>query len=458
MKTVEYVQMFGSPDGKRLLQKALTTSITSGGPAIEEHLETIITNEMVRLVPELAVIETKYDPQDIHRFSRLVDLPAPGSAMGQNSVTPTTSSQLEKATTTMKVMKCKGSVTGLLKAAASKNYDMVEMETENQIQAFANDLVTYLYHGNKDADAYTFDGWNKFIATYRKNETWGGTVPASLAVLDGMIDSSNRRKGQPHRRCFVMSPEMLTKLSGFYTNIRDNRDANNDGTNALMINGGWRLQTYRGIPILESSSTRPLAQMTAVTAGHAGAGSALADKTRYFQVAPVTWDGEQIASAQVSDTSSSSDTVTLSWTAYPKALFYYIYCSETTGQAKLTRVIAAKNYDGDGTPTTAVTGITFATDPLTANDSVPTHMQDDRPFNYTGGIAPETIYLLDLDTYQGMGKFAYTNEDGGRLDGLVSVIPLAKVDDHDDFLLKCYGALIDAFEATCGMHRGLRVA
>ena len=211
MKTLEYLNYFGTPDGKRLLQKALTSDSGSGGALIREHLETVITNELVRLVPELAVPEYKYDPQKTHQFNRITSIPSAGSVMGENSTTPTRQSVLERATVDLKIMKRKGSVTGFLQAAAKQDYDAVEVEIENHLQAFANDLVSYIIYGNKNADAYSFDGLDKFIASQRTNETWGGAVPANLSFLDNMIDYSNRKKGSPHRRVFIMSPEMLTK-------------------------------------------------------------------------------------------------------------------------------------------------------------------------------------------------------------------------------------------------------
>jgi hypothetical protein len=257
-----------------------------------------------------------------------------------------------------------------------------------------------------------------------------------------------------------MSPELLSKFSSLYTQVRDHRSAIRDGSKVIEIDGGWRLQTYRDIPILESSQTAPQGQMGAVIAAHAGAGATIPDDTRYFQVAPVTWDGEQIASTQVSDTSVNSDTVTLTWTAYTGAMFYKIYASGVSGAETLVAIISAFTYDAAGTITGSVTSYTWTSvEPLTPiAASVPTHMQNDVPFNYTGGIAPEVVFFWDLDPYQGMGKVAYTNTGGNRLNGFAEILPLAKIDDHDDFLVKAYPALIDAFEATSAMHRGLRVA
>lgn len=459
MRTLEYVRMFGTPDGKRLLQKALTSSSPGGGPLIAEHLETVITNELVRLVPELAVPEYKYDPQSVHSFNRITSIPAAGSAMGENSTTPPSQSQMTRNTVTLKVLKRKGSVTGYLKAASKKNYDAVEVEIENHLQAFGNDMASYILYGNSNADQYVFDGLDYYIATNRSNKAVGGVVPTNFADLDNMIDQGNRKKGSAHRRCFVMSPELLTKYSSLYTQVRDNRSAQRTGTTTIEVNGGHRLQTYRDIPILESSQTRPQGQMGAVVYSDAGAGGAIPDDQRFFQVAPMTWDGEQIASAEVNGTSVSADTITLTWTAYAGALLYKIYASDATGTETLVKIISAFTYDGNGTPTGSVTSVTFTSEPLTPDsNSVPTHMQSDVPLNYTGGIPPENVFFWDLDPYQGLGKVAYTNDDGNRLDGTATIIPLAKTDDTDDFLIKSYMAVVDSFEATSGLVRGLRIA
>jgi len=457
--TNNFNRLYQNPKGKKILQKALTSATGSGESYIAENLETTITNIIIRLVPELRLPEYKYDPQKTHQFTRITALPTPGSFMGESSTTPTKQSSSERDFVSMKIMKRKGSVTGFVQDAALANYDMYQVEVENHLQAFGNDLATYFLYGSAGADTYSFTGIDSLISTYRQNEVAAGVVPANLAHLDAMIDSSNRRKAQPHRRCFVMSPEMLSKQSQLYTQVRDQRDAVR-GTGRVEVDGGWRLQTYRDIPIIESSQTRPQGQMGAVVASHAGGGGTIADDQRFFQVAPITWDGEQIASAEVNDTTATSDTQTLTWSAYAGALFYKIYASTATGTETLVKIISASTYDGNGTITGAVTSTTWTgTEPVTPEAaSAPTFMQNDVPLNYTGGIPCEVIFLWDLDPFQGLGKVAYTNKGGNRLDALAEIIPLAKVDDHDDFLIKSYLALVDAWEATSAMHRGLRTA
>lgn len=459
MKTTEYLSLFAHPDSKQMIRKAFTSATGSGEALIPEHLERVVTNIIVRLVPELAIPVYKYDRQKNHEFNRVTALPAAGSAMGESSVTPIRSPSTTRASVEMKIFKRKASITGFLQDTTEGEYNAVDIDLETQLQAFGSDLVSYMLYGNAGADQYQFNGLDYMIATSRTNTAYGGDVPANMNFLHNMITASNRRGGNKHRRAFIMSPEMLQFASSLWTNVRDQRQAVRDGTTTVQIDGGYVLQRFMDIPILESTQTRPQAQMGAVSVAHAGAGSAIPDDTRYFQVAPVTWNGEEIASTEVSDTSSSSDTITLSWTAYTGALLYKIYASDASGAETLVDIIAANTYDGNGTISAAVTSHIFTSEPLTPDSTtVPTHMQSDVPLNYSTGTPMETIFLWDLDEYQGCGKMAYTNRGGSRLEGLVSIEPLAKTDDADNFLLKTYTALIDAYEGTCAMYRGARIA
>ncbi len=456
MNVVTFNKLFGAPENKSLIRKAFTSATGVGEALIPEHLEEVITNTLVRLVPEIAVPILKFDHQKFHEFVRLTGLPSAGSAMGENSVTPIRNSTTERASVELKVLKRKGSVTGFVQDASANFMDAQAFEMETHLQAFGYDMRTYMLYGNRHADAYTFDGLEKFISSYRLNGAVGGTV-ITLAMLDAVIDSNMRKQGSAHRRVFIMSPEMLSKLSQLYTQVRDNRDAIR-GTNVIEIDGGWRLQTYRDIPIIESTSTRPTISMGTVTAGHAGSGGAITDDTWYFRVSAITWDGESLASAEINNATSSSDTLTLSFTPVTNALYYKVYVGTVTGELTLRTIVSAFTYDGDGTITGSTSSIVFSSDPTDSTDSVPTHMQSDVPLTGTLNIPMELIFFWDLDEYQGMGKLAYTNSAGSRYNGLATVEPLAKTDDNMPFLVKSYPALIDSFEATSGLLRGYKVA
>jgi hypothetical protein len=457
MNIYNFNKLYALPKNKELIRKAMLTSGTNiAEGTIPEHLEEIITNTAVRLVPELAVPVMKFDNQKFHSFNRLTSIPAAGSAMGEASTTPTRRSAYTRAAIELKVMKRKGAVTGFLKDASGNYLEQPAAEMENHIQAFGNDIRTYLLYGNPGADSYTFGGLDYHISTNRVNQTVGGVVPTDLSLLNAMLDANTRRQGINHRKVFLMSPELLSKFSTLWTVVRDNREAKR-GTNVIEVDGGYRLETYRNVPILETTGTRPISTMGVVATASAGSGSAIPDDTYYFRVAPVTWDGEQEASAEVNETTSSADTLTLSFTAIENALYYKVYAGTTSGTLTLKKIVSAFTYDSDGTPSGDTTSIQFTANPTTADStSVPAHMQSDVPLVSTGSVQSEYLILWDLDEYQGLGKLAYTNTQGSQFRGLITPMEIAQTDDNFPFLLKSYAAMVPSFEATSYIVRGVR--
>lgn len=457
---------------KSLIQKALTTQAGSGEALIPEKLEKIITNTVVRLSPEMAVIQPEFDNQKLHSFNRLMKLPRAGGFMGEGATTPTSQGSYERASVELKILRRKGAVTNFLQDTSKKYIDASTAEMENHLQAHVYDIINALKFGNAGANKFSFDGLDKIIKTNRVNEVRGGVVPTDLSFLDDMIDANIRKNGAGHNKVLMMSPEMQSLVSRLLTNVRLMQG--NAGTlGHVEINGGWRLATYRDIPIL------PVADMGGnqvaigtVSLDATGTGSIPAGDY-FFQVSAITLDGETIASEEVTATFGASKSAKLQWTAVENASYYKIYCSKTTGTEKLVAVIPACTYDGTGTYVSEVTGVEFTTDPSVKNptlkliasgsfvdpnitNSVTDAMANDVPLVTTGGVAPETVMLWDLDKYQGLGKVPYTNAGGDKFGGLVTMTPLAITDDNIPFMVKSYLALCDAFEATSFMHRGLR--
>jgi len=445
---------------KSLIRKALDSSTGIGGALIPQHLEEVITNTIVRLSPELAMVSTKFDQQKLHEFNRLSSLPEAGGAMGEGATTPTRRAAYSRDNVTLKVIRRKGSVTNFLQDASGKFIDAAAAEMENHLLAHAFDLSTYMLYGNAEANPYEFSGLDQFITTNRINEAVGGKVPTNLNFLDNMIDANQERQGSHHRNAFVMSPQMLSKVSQLLTNVRLTQGLSGGGLSTVEVPGGWRMNAYRDIPIIVSSACRPKATMSAVTPTAAGTGTGtLSDGTYHFMVAPITYNGEELACVDAPITLSGGGTaqkILLSFTAYAGAIGYKIYYGTSATNHTLIRQVAAFTYDASGT----ITGYNNAISMLSvaADTTVPTARQADKPLVATGGIAPETIFFWDLDEYQGLGKLAYTNTGGSRFNGLVSVEPLAKVDDEMPFLVKTYAALVPSFEATSVMYRGLRVS
>lgn len=462
---------------KSLVQKALSSDSGSAGALVPQHLEKLITNTIVQLVPEIAVIDPQYDSQKYHEFNRLIALPGGQGSMGESGTTPTSQSTYSRTGRNLKVTRRKGAVTNFLQDA-SKNYiDALSQEMENHVQAHGYDLATQIVWGNDQADPYTFPGLDYFIATNRSNfaSSEGGAVPTDLSILDQMIDSNTDLQGANHRKAILMTSRMLSKFSSLLTNVRLNQGLSQGGLSTVSIPGGWRLQAYRDIPIIPTTRLKNDTQMGTVTPSKTDSGGAVAANTYYFRVSFVNLNGESVASDEVSVApTGGSSVVKLAFADVPTAWYYRIYCGTASGATKLVAIIPSKVYDSDGTPSTRTTEVTFSTTPTTKNPTVSApaalatmlsgytpvsvKMNDDVPIVQSGEITPETIIFWDLDKIQGLGKFAYTNSAGSRFGGLVTMEPLAKTDDNNPFLTKTYGTLIDSFEATSAMVRNVRRA
>jgi len=439
-----------------LIKKALSSATGVGEALVPQSLEKEITNTIIRLSPEMALVTMKKISAKFHEFNRLSSLPSQSSAMGENGTTPTKNSTTVRDGVTLKVVRRKGAVTNFLQDTTGEYIDASAYEMENHLIAHIYDMINYILYGNKGANSYEFDGLDTLIATNRTIQARYGSTPTSLKFLDDMIDKSNRKGGAKHKRAFVMSPEMLSLVSQLLTNVRLNQGL--AGTmSQVEINGGWRLNAYRDIPIVESTATSPRTTMGTVTSATATTGGTIADGTHYFKVSKVTLNGEELAFAKSQAASGGgTSTITLSFADQTDALRYKIYYGTVQNAETLIKVVNADTFDGNGTPTGRTTGVTLTTVAVDTA-TVGTHMTSDLAYEQdTGHAVPETVFLWDLDPIQGLGKMVYTNSGGSNFDGLVTTTPLAQTDDFLPFLIKSYTALTPAFEATSCVNRGLR--
>ena len=457
-------------DNQSLIQKALTSATDVGEALIPENLEQIITDTVIRLSPELAMLEPKKISGKVHEFDRLMQRPSRGGAMGENATTPITNSATSRDSVALKVVRRKGKVTNFLIDTSEEFIDAASYEMENHLQAHVLDLIYYLLWGNAIANPYEFDGLEQFVTSNRVD--YAAAVPTTLTFLDSMIDASNRKGGARHRRGFVMSPEMLSKISSLLTNVRLNQGLSGGGLSQVEVPGGWRLNAYRDIPIIETTSLQPIEALSSTVTLALVAGGALADDEYFVYVAPITYEGEQMPSVVESITTSAANNSfsialdaphesTINGVAVESVLGYKVYVGIVTGEANcpLIQQVGAFTYDAEGSPDgdNLVDDVLVITT-LTPGTSVPTHMQADTPLVATGGINPESIVLWDLDPIQGLGKLPFTNKAGDRFEGLVTTKPLAETDDFINFLIKSYTALTPSFEATSYWLRNIRRA
>lgn len=449
---------------KSLIRKGLDSTVGAGSnpysPLVPQQLERIITNVMVRLSPELAVIQAVFGAQKHHEFNQLTALPRANGFMGESATTPTYNAQYVRQSLELKILRRKGAVSNFLQDASQGYIDASAAEMENHLQAHAYDLIHAFIYGNKRANKHMFDGLDSMILTNRWNRPLGGSVMDNLKYIDDMIDANMAKQGSNHKKVLLMSPKMQSAVSRLLTNVRL-QQGTSAGIGQVEIEGGWRLEAYRGIPILPvASMSSDTTAMTTVTSG----GGA----QNYAQVSVQTYDGESLASPAV------QMSTTLNWTPVAGAFTYKIYVGATATTCKLVAVIPASTYDAAGTWSADVTGIQFASntiDTTTASTliapsgvtallggTINIKQANDIPLVATGGINTEQIILWDLDQFQGLGKVPYTNTAGDRFQGLVTMLPLAITDDNIPFMIRSYCALCPSFEATSVISRGWRTA
>jgi hypothetical protein len=459
------------------IQKALTTAAGIGQGFSPQSLEKNVTDTVIKLQPEIALLNGIQIASRTHDFNQKTALPAPAGAMGESATTNDTNSQNALASVTLKVIRRRGKISYFLKDVSREYMNVQQYEMQNQLQAHALDLRNYILYGNTTANAYEFSGLDTFITTNRINNARGGVVPTSLAIFDDMIDRNVSKGGTWHRKIFGMSPQMLSVASRLETTVRKTDDVKGGAFGIIEIAGGWRLQSYRGIPIVETTATRPIEQMrpTVTLVGDAGGGQtggALSNGSYSIMVAPITYEGEQLASSTQAVTLSGGTSVqrikiTLS-DIHRDALgnintySYKIYGSATSGSETLLAVKGAYTYAADGTMSQTVfngtAGQDFYINSMTADSTVSTAAASDVPFVSVGSVNPELIYLWDIDPIQGLGKFPYASTGGSAYGGLVTVQELYQIDDYMHFLIKTYGAMAPSYEATSVWSRGWRTA
>jgi hypothetical protein len=436
-----------------------TTAEGLGAPLIREYLSDIITLTVFDLIPELQMIEWKYHSTDNYHFDRLLKLPEAGSFAGEASDLISSTPEYEKAFIKLKVLLKKCETSGFLDAMTGGGLDADRNNIWATIKAIALDLRANLYFGNTAADPYSPDGYYYNIRSNRIVKAQGGEVPTDFSDLDYLVENTFENGAESQAQAFFMSAAMQSLYSTFLTNVRDNREAHPGVTGTRMVNGGLVIESYRQIPIMLTTGLKPEKNdIGTISVGSSGTGATIPDDEYFFRVAPVTRRGPQIASAEGSETTTGADTLDITWTPHPNAMYYAIYAGKTANETYLVKVVSGVVRDATGKETDKNTGVTFTTDPTIADsDSVPTELQNERPLVRTNGIAPEHIFLISYDPVQGFGEGVYGNRDGSEINGVITVEPLAKVKDVIATMFKGYlNPCVPRFEKTSGCITGVR--
>lgn len=461
-----YINSLDVNTARSRLMKALTVEPSTGSAISDIAISDALTNTVIALSPEIALLELEGSKSYTYYYDVVSSLGNPTGAIGGGATTPSRQSSYSRNSVTMKSIRNKGAVADFLRDVSEQRIDAVAVEMENQLLAQTWDVNYNVIYGNNTANGYEMNGWETMIpAANRTNYFSSGApiVPTDLTILNDMIAYSDRKGGNRHRKTFVCSPEMNQRLGFLLTNTRIQYGI--PGTlETVEINGGHRLTAYQGIPILPSTflGGQGAGTMGSISLASGGTtGGSFNDGTYYAAVTYVSKYGESMGSAIGTVTLSggtATQKITISFTDVPEAYSYIVYAGTVNAYGSLTRKkkVTAFTYGVSGDITGRISSISLTS--LTADTSVSTSSAQTVPNPVTTSgrtYNSEMIMLIDLDPVQGMGKMVYAN-DGNRMNGLITIEPLAKTDANLPFLITTNAAIVPAFPDTSLIAYGLR--
>jgi len=426
---------------KSALKKALTAA--TGSALIPEDLEDLIRANLLLMSPLARMVPVVMADGNVHTVVRRTAHNSGAWFEGEMTSPSYSQSTYARRAVEVKILRTHGQVSDFM-VSASRSFtdvlvDEIDSATEGLAELFefstlwgmSDDLSTRAFTG----DAYQYTGaYGWILEDGASSSVIDVDAVVTLTNLDNALDATvnKYRNLGDMQYVWLMSSAMRSKVGGLQTLIRRE-------VPRLEFEGGFVMDTYRGVPILDSGFVSPAGTTTspAVTAAVAGTGGgfALGDGLYRYKIASITMYGEQVAGTADSDTvtTATHDTVDLSWTADSNAKLYAIYRTEA-GDADaddnydLIDVIAAKTYNSDGSVNTNVAS--YSDTGLTGVNSV-----------HPLASGNETIFLVGLGQRQGVSRPVLNPTLGEPMDALVRYVPQKETTDSYQFSLKSYQTL-----------------
>ena len=430
------------------LSKALTATSSSGAALQPEDLEPALVEELFRLQPLLALMPIKQATARVHEIARRT---AHGKARFEGELVDdragAVSSTFDRPTVTLKVLHHWGAVSGFQQAASRRFIDSLVAEQQGGIEAMSNQFEFGLLWGHT-VDPYLFGGFDQLVVTNLINHN--GVV--SLTLLDDIIDAATGFRGADRDPAiFIASKKMISKITGLQGLARI--PVETVEFQVPGFEGGLRMTSYRGYPLLETDYVRPVAQAPGNFAGAPATGGSLTAGAYRYQIASVRENGEQRAATEITVTTSAGNLIAaLTWDEDADAILYKIFRSNAAGgagTAYLLTTIAARNRDSSGKPTTAV--VAFNDDGTVTR---PAGAASERML----GAGDENIFFTNLNPDRGSSLVGLLNPLGQPVTNLVQFIPLATTRESFDFMLSSFAALQVPWENLHAHARRVRIS
>lgn len=342
------------------------------------------------------------------------------------------------------------------RSAAMSFTDSLEREIEASVEGFREAAEFLSIWGASDdtdigftGDAYQYSGIYPWILAdaHSTNVVDMDTTVNLNTTLDAMLDATMfKYQGlQGGKWLFMASPAMISKIGSLQTLIRRNVER-------VEFEGGFTMDTYRGVPILPSGFVAPTSTSASVTGLSASAGGTGSTSGTYrWKVAAITLYGEQVASATAAATLSSNTTSTLTWTYNSSAKSYAIYRTEASDaddddNYDLIDIISAYSYSS-GVPS-------INTSPSYADTFTKTAKTNVHPL----GSGEECIFLAYLDQNYGAALAVLPPLLGDALGGdpvknLIRFQEITANTSSFQFRLESFHALQVPNASTCAVAR-----
>lgn len=423
-------------DYKSQLKKALTASSASGTALIPEDLEPMIRANLLELSPLTSMVPLVRADGNIHRVVRRTAHNAGAWFEGEMTDASYNQSTYARRSVEVKILRTHGQASDFMVSAARSFTDVLADEIESATEGLADLFEFSTIWGHSDdltftGDAYQYSGlysWLLEDAAATNIVDLDGTV--TLTAMDNLLDitMNKYRNVRDMQWLWLMSPQMNSKVTGLQVLIRR-------AVQTIKFEGGFEMETYRGVPILRTGFTRPADTLVLTSATETGAGGTigLGDGVYRYKVAAISLFGEQIAGAMqtATVTAATHDTVELVWPATASAKSFAIYrtlAGEADADANydLIDIVAGKTYGGTGDVTGNVVGY--------SDDGSQTPVTNVHP----NAASDEGIFLVGLGQRQGLSRPVLTPTIGEPMDALVNYVPLVETTDSVQFRLKSY--------------------
>jgi len=418
---------------KTSLRKAILDS-SDAAALIPEDLDPILFEELLNLQPLAELLSVAQADGKTHEYSIRSSHP---QAWFEGESTPMnqTKSAYVRKTVQLKIQRIWGGVTGFTQAVTEEFIDALETELMGSLTGMADIMEFGALYGAADdigftGDAYQYSGILPRMWAYAPgNVVDAGGNKITLDDLDAAIAlAAKHRQTRNDPYLWMMGQRMKQVVDGLQTRVQMPLQS------MELFDGKLTMAAYDAKPILETDYLVPESTSTSPSDLSAteddGAGSLAADQY-FYNISSVTVYGEQIAGTEANVTmTGGSDAVDLAWTADSNAVLYLIWRGLATGNAnlQLLDIIPALSYDSAGTVNGTVTAYkdTGAKTPVAV-----------KPLS-TG---EQTILLLNRDARKGVKFLGKIDDMGRQVDSLVSYVPLARVKDTYDYMLKAYMSL-----------------